>query len=118
MGEGGFSDWHARAVVTQWLEQGLVFDGLFAGDDGAAAGALLALREGKRRVPEDVSVVGFDDLPIATLVDPPLTTVRAPIQEAGRVAAKLLIQQIQGRGTPRSAVLPSQVIIRKSCGCV
>jgi LacI family transcriptional regulator len=118
MGDGGYSDTRAREIVSDWLLQGVEFDGIFAGDDGGAAGALLALRQAGRNVPTDVSVVGFDDLPIAALVDPPLTTVRAPIRAAGYVAANLLVHQIQGRGTPASVELPTQVVHRKSCGCM
>lgn len=117
VGEGGYSDQRAQAIVSDWLLQGVDFDGLFAGDDGAAAGALVALRRAGRRVPEDVSLVGFDDLSIAGLVQPPLTTVRAPVHAAGKAAADLLIQQIRGRGMPNSVVLPTQVIYRNSCGC-
>ena len=117
VGEGGYSHERAQTIISDWLLHGVEFDGLFAGDDSAAVGALLALRRAGRRVPEDVSLVGFDDLPFAALVDPPLTTVGAPVEAAGRAAAQLLIQQIQGRGMPRPIELPTHVIYRQSCGC-
>jgi LacI family transcriptional regulator len=117
VGEGGYTDQRAQAVVSDWLLNGVEFDGIFADADSAAAGALLALRRAGRRVPEEVSVVGFDDLPIASLVEPQLTTVRAPIQEAGRVAARLLIERIRGNRTAHNAILQTEPIYRKSCGC-
>ena len=63
---------------------GVQFDAIFTGDDEAAVGALLALEARGVRVPEDVSVVGFDDQRLATILHPPLTTVRAPTEQVGR----------------------------------
>jgi len=68
------------------------------------------------RLPEDVSVVGYDDLPVAAVVDPPLTTVHQPMQEVGAVAAGLLLDQLGGReAVPASThLLPTELVLRGS----
>ena len=68
---GGFTDVIAQAAVEDWLSRGVVFDAIFSGDDDAATGVFLALRQAGLRVPEDVSVVGFDDLAYSRLILPP-----------------------------------------------
>ncbi|WP_267888087.1 substrate-binding domain-containing protein [Sorangium cellulosum] len=85
--------------------------------DGAAIGAIDALRSEGMRVPADVSVVGFDDISPARHLDPALTTVRAPTELVGRLAVRELVQLIQrGAAEPRSR-LPVELIVRHSCGC-
>lgn len=92
-------------------------DALFAASDMMAQGALRALREAGRRVPEDVAVVGFDDIPTAARLEPPLTTVRQPIQRLGTTAVELLIELIDQPGSaPRRVLLATEFVIRKSCG--
>jgi DNA-binding LacI/PurR family transcriptional regulator len=82
-----------------------------------AIGAIRALREAGRRVPQDVSVVGYDDIPVAEYCDPPLTTIRQPMQEVGRVATRLLIQAIEEPGIVQGPVLLKGELIRRgSCG--
>ena len=78
-----------------------------------AIGALHALREAGRRVPEDVAVVGFDDLDAAVLHLPPLTTVRGLRADQATAAVRLLLRQIAG-GPASSTILPTELIIRKS----
>ncbi len=73
------------------------FTALFAFNDMSAMGAIRALREAKRRVPEEVSVVGFDDIQSAAYQNPGLTTVRQPLREMGRIAAETLLLRIQSR---------------------
>jgi len=116
-GVGNFDDVKAQATVEQWLRQGMAFDAIFAGDDEAATGCILALHQAGKRVPEDVAVVGFDDVPFAHLMTPKLTTVRAPIETAGHQAARMLIALIQGDEVDRLVLLPTELIIRQSCGC-
>ena len=87
-----------------------------AAEDGAT-GAIQALRRAGQRVPEDVAVAGFDDVPFARLMTPPLTTVRAPIELAGQQAASQLIALIQGGEAESSTLLPTELVIRRSCGC-
>jgi len=70
-------------------------------------------------MPEDISVVGFDDIPLAGLIRPPLTTVRQPAYELGRVAATLLIERIAHPDAPHQpSVLPCQLVVRASSGPV
>lgn len=114
---GGFDDVLAYEAVERWLAEGVSFDALFAGDDDSAAGAILALRRAGKRVPDDVSVIGFDDVPFASYLQPPLTTVRAPIEDAGRAAAEQLVRLIQDGGADALTLLPTELIIRQSCGC-
>lgn len=93
------------------------FDAVFAGDDEAALGVFDALNGAGFRIPEDVSVVGFDDSRMAPFLTPPLTTVRAPTEEVGRSAARQLFRLLEGK-LPQPAVLhPTEMIIRRSCGC-
>ena len=91
-------------------------DGVFAFSDMIALGALDAIREAGLRVPDDISLVGFDDLPAAAQANPPLTTVRQPITQKGARAAALLIERIEkGTGEPAHILLPTQLVIRQSC---
>src|SRR5207302_3910271 len=82
-----------------------------------AFGALRALREAGRRVPEDVALVGFDDLPTAAYADRPLTSVRQPAAEAGRLAARRLIELVAAPGQPRRVIeLGTELVVRASSG--
>ncbi len=115
IGKGGFTEECAYKQTKKWLDVELDFDAVFAGADDAALGVLVALRERKLRIPEDVSVVGFDDIPLARHLTPPLTTVRAPIEEAGRETVRKLVQLITGQTVESKTVLPVEVIRRGSC---
>ena len=115
--EGGFSDRTARAAVQQWLSRRVDIDAIFAGDDDSATGALAALDEAGRRVGEDIALVGFDDIEVARYVNPPLTTVRAPVERVGREAVHRLMQVIRTGDADLVTVLPTQIVIRRSCGC-
>ena len=92
-------------------------DAVFVASDTMAMGALQAIRGAGLTVPDDIALVGFDDLPQATMVDPPLTTVRQPIQRMGMLAVEMLIDGLEnGAGAPRRVVLPTELVIRASCG--
>jgi LacI family transcriptional regulator len=93
------------------------FDAVFAGDDDAAVGVLEALKEVGLRIPEDVSVVGFDDSRMAPFLTPPLTTVRAPTEEVGRSAARQLFRLLEGKMPEPATLHATEMIIRRSCGC-
>ena len=93
-------------------------DAVFAGDDDSAVGVLAALQNAGRRVPEDIAVVGFDDAPQARFCIPPLTTVRASIDEAGKTATSMLVELITRGETAPMALLPTELVIRRSCGCI
>jgi LacI family transcriptional regulator len=93
------------------------FDAVFAGNDDAAIGVIKALQENGYRIPEDISVVGFDDLYLSGFLTPSLTTVRAPTEEVGRIAAEQLLCLIDEQNLSGVTVLPTELIIRRSCGC-
>jgi LacI family transcriptional regulator len=89
---------------------------IFASNDLSAFGAMDAVREAGLRIPEDISIVGFDDIPQASVVYPKLTTVRQPLEQMGRVAVKMLLEQIENPGRPpRRVTLATQLVIRDSC---
>jgi len=92
-------------------------DALFAANDVMAAGALRALHEANISVPEEVAVVGFDDTPNASRTQPPLTTMRQPIQSMGTLAVETLIDIIDHPGSePRCIIVATELVIRSSCG--
>ena len=92
-------------------------DAVFVASDTMAMGVLQAIRGAGVTVPDDIALVGFDDLPQATMVDPPLTTVRQPIQRMGVLAVEMLIDGLEnGAEPPRRVVLPTELVIRSSCG--
>ncbi|MGD0610969.1 MAG: LacI family DNA-binding transcriptional regulator [Anaerolineales bacterium] len=93
------------------------FDAIFAGDDDAAYGSLLALQGAGLRVPEDISLVGFDDQKLSAFLTPQLTTVRAPTEAVGRVAGEHLFALLRGATVNRATLLPTDIILRRSCGC-
>jgi LacI family transcriptional regulator len=115
--KGDFDSQVAHTSVKKWLMDGVSFDAIFAGDDESASGAIAALREGGRRVPEDVAVVGFDDVSFARFLNPPLTTVRAPIEQVGREAVRQLVDLIRNGTAEAETLLPTELVIRESCGC-
>jgi LacI family transcriptional regulator len=94
-------------------------DAIFAAGDTIAIGVLQATREVGLRVPDDIALVGFDDVDVASQFYPLLTTVRQPVQEKGAAAAKLLIDLIQNRvQSPQHVVLTTELVIRQSCGAI
>jgi LacI family transcriptional regulator len=117
IGLGGFSEQQAHETVTQWLRRGLQVDAIFAADDDSAIGAMSAIAERGLLVPQEIAVVGFDDTRLSRYLTPPLTTVRMPIEKAGRLAVEQLIQLIKTGSTEQQVVLPTELIIRASCGC-
>lgn len=89
---------------------------IFASNDLAAFGAIDAARESGLHVPEDISIIGFDDIPQASLVYPKLTTVRQPLEQMGNIAVKMLLERIEVPSLPpQRVVLATQLIIRDSC---
>jgi DNA-binding LacI/PurR family transcriptional regulator len=86
--------------------------------DQLALGALGYAKEKGLEVPKQLSVVGFDDAPIAAQTTPALTTVRQPYVEKGRLAGQLLITQLEKDTMPESVVLPTELIVRGSSGKV
>ena len=94
-------------------------DAVFVASDMMAIGVLRALHEANLRVPDDVAVIGFDDIPAAAKADPPLTTMRQPIRSMGMVAVETLIDIIAHPGSDtRHVVLTTELVIRSSCGAL
>ena len=92
--------------------------GLVCANDEIALGAIRAARELDIHVPSQLAITGWDDIPIAGLVSPGLTTVRQPMRELGSTAAVLLAERLDaGRGEPRHVLLPTSLVLRASCGC-
>lgn len=115
---GEFDEERAFATVEALLLAGARFDAIFAGDDDSAIGAMRALKRAGRRVPQDVAVVGFDDVPFARYLSPALTTVRAPIEEIGREAVRQLVRLMSGQPARALTLMPTELVIRESCGCI
>ena len=101
-------------------EDGLRPTAVLAMSDAMAIGAMRALRDFGLRVPDDVSVVGFDDIDLAPHVDPPLTTVHQPIRRKGEEAVRLLLTVVQRRdhAKPEHRRLETRLIVRGSTGPV
>jgi LacI family repressor for deo operon, udp, cdd, tsx, nupC, and nupG len=91
---------------------------VFAGNDELAIGAIQTLKRVGLRVGRDVSIIGFDDQRIATLYEPPLTTIRVPTEELGYRAAILLIDVLRGKATDSDMVLPTSLVTRSTTGPV
>jgi DNA-binding LacI/PurR family transcriptional regulator len=112
-------DWSATSgyyATRQLLSANRPLSAIFAQNDQMAIGAIRALREVGRRVPDDVSVIGFDDIPLASYFDPPLTTLRQPMQQTGERAVQLLVDTIQDPARPpEQIVIPARLLERASC---
>jgi DNA-binding LacI/PurR family transcriptional regulator/signal transduction histidine kinase/ActR/RegA family two-component response regulator len=93
------------------------FEALVASNDYAALGALQALRARGVQVPHDVAVIGFDDIEEARAFTPGLTTVQQPMYDLGRRAVEMLLAQLQGETVPEKVLLPTRLVVRRSCGC-
>jgi LacI family transcriptional regulator len=116
---GDFERDVAYKVMNEFLcgEKQIAFDAVFAGDDDAAIGVLKSLHEHGIRIPEDVAVVGFDDLGFAPFLNPPLTTVRAPTERVGQMATERLFGLLENHPSNEITILPTEIIFRRSCGC-
>jgi len=116
------SDWgpeSGQQALASLLSGAAGFTAVFAHSDLLALGAIRELRSRGLSVPDDMSVVGYDDIPVASFVDPPLTTVRQPMREVGALAAKLLLDRISGDGAAPVGGrihLPTTVVERGSVG--
>jgi LacI family transcriptional regulator len=115
--EGDFTFDGGRHAVKQTIAAGIEFDAIFAHNDLSAVGAMQAAREAGHRVPDDIVVVGFDDVPAAAHADPPLTTVRQPLRQMGAAAARMLLAHFAGAPMPQEpTVIPTSLVIRGSTG--
>jgi DNA-binding LacI/PurR family transcriptional regulator len=88
---------------------------IFTGDDLQALGVYQAAREARLHIPEDLSVIGFDDLPVAQWVGPPLTTVRQPLMDMATAAAEMVVAMAGGAEPPQTRVeLSTELVVRES----
>jgi DNA-binding LacI/PurR family transcriptional regulator len=110
---------HSRSAgyvsTQQLIEEGVSFDAIFAVSDLYAMAAITALQEAGINVPEDVAVVGYDDIAISAFYNPPLTSVRQDRVEGGRLLVENLLAAVEGR-EPESRILETELIVRKSSG--
>jgi DNA-binding LacI/PurR family transcriptional regulator len=98
------------------LASGKEFTAVFVASDNVAMGAKSALREAGLRIPDDVSIMGFDDIPWARYSDPPLTTIRLPAQKLASEACLLLLDLMKGSEPEvQNLVLDTELVVRKSC---
>lgn len=104
------------ALMRQALEQDDRPTAFLIGSDPMAIAALKAVSEFKLKVPEDIAIVSFDDIPFASFVTPPLTTVKIFSEEMGRTAVKLMVDRFNGREIPLHVTIPTNLVIRNSCG--
>jgi DNA-binding LacI/PurR family transcriptional regulator len=102
-------------VVQELLQQRRAFTAIVSFNDIAAIGAIRALRDANLRVPEDVSIIGFDDIQVAAYHNPRLTTIRQPLHNMGETAARILLQRMQGfKDYPVEFAVPPELIIRET----
>jgi LacI family repressor for deo operon, udp, cdd, tsx, nupC, and nupG len=110
---------NAARVCEEMLRARPDVTAVAATTDVLAFGVLQAARRTDRRVPDDLAVVGFDDIPLAAAMNPPLTTIRQPVQEIVAHAVELLLEQIASRDITldrRRVVLKAELVVRESCG--
>lgn len=116
--EGDFTEESGMAATRDLLTRSVT--AIFAASDIMAVGALKAIWEADLRVPEDVALVGFDDIPVAAALEPALTTVRQPIERLGSMAADLLLNLLndppEAQASVHRSLLPVKLIVRDSCG--
>ena len=112
------SDSHERIgyqATETLLASGHEFDAVFAVTDAIAVGAMQALQSAGKKIPEDVAIVGFDDLPTASFVSPRLSTVRQDVQSAGELLVNKIVRLIEGDAVESQVIAPT-LVVRESCG--
>jgi DNA-binding LacI/PurR family transcriptional regulator len=114
--EGAFDAPSGHRAVERLIARAPDLEALFIASDVVALGAVGGLRAMGRRVPEDLSVVGFDDVPLAAFFEPPLTTVHLPAYELGHAAGVALLDRIIEPTVPSRTLLPTELVIRASTG--
>ncbi|MCX7951286.1 MAG: LacI family DNA-binding transcriptional regulator [Clostridiales bacterium] len=103
-------------LMKQAIEKEQLPSAFIIASDPMSTGALYALHEVNIKVPEDVAIISFDDIETSAYLNPPLSTVKIYTEEMGREAVKVLLDKLNGREIPVQVVLPTKLIIRKSCG--
>lgn len=117
--KGGNNEESGYQSMEALLDRKRSFSAVCTFNDRTALGAMRAIRDHGMRVPEDISIVGFDDIPTARCSEPPLTTIRQPVRELGRQGALLLIKRLKrGKGSEEPCdrvILPLELMVRESC---
>lgn len=117
--KGKFTEESGYEVVKKYLSENKdIPTAFFSSNDEMAVGAIKAFQENGIRVPEDVAIVGFDDILIASYIQPKLTTVRRPMYELGSFSAHMLISMLAGKPMNSSLVLSTELVVRESCGSI
>jgi LacI family transcriptional regulator, galactose operon repressor len=116
--KGNFNSQDAQAAMQRLIDRGVSFDAVFAGDDDSASGALSTLISAGVHVPQEIALVGFDNSTLAYYLNPPLTTINAHIQQAGYTAARQLVHLLQTGQADLITLLPTELVVRRSCGCM
>lgn len=112
--EGDFDAASGHRAMAQLLARGGDLTAVFVASDTVAVGAISALRQAGLDVPRDVSVVGFDDVPLAAFFDPPLTTIHLPAFELGATAGQVLVDRVRGGQVPTATTLATTLVVRAS----
>ncbi|MBY0148436.1 LacI family DNA-binding transcriptional regulator [Neobacillus niacini] len=103
-------------LMNKAIQAGKLPKAFFIASDPMAIGALRAIQEAHLNVPEDIAIIGFDDIEAAKFASTPLTTIRVHTREMGRTGVKLLLERLNGRELPLTVTLPTELVIRESCG--
>jgi LacI family transcriptional regulator len=103
-------------LMKEAIQKGNIPEAFLIGSDPMAIAAYRALEEAGLKVPEDVAIVGVDGIEMSAFMNPPLTTVKVYTEQMGRTAVQLLIERMKGREIPLKVIVPSKLIVRKSCG--
>jgi DNA-binding LacI/PurR family transcriptional regulator len=111
---GAFTRESGEVAMRQLLDREPDLDGVFVANDLMALGAMAVLKASGRRIPDDVAVVGFDDVELARHAEPPLTTVHQPIAEQARLMVEMLVRRIGGAAGADPVVLPTTLVTRAS----
>lgn len=111
---GDFTRESGAHAMASLLETDPALDAVYVASDLMADGALRTLRRAGRRVPDDVAVVGFDDIEVARFTDPPLTTVRQPVDEIGRHIARQVLRLSAGERIEQALILPTELVLRET----
>lgn len=112
--EGNFTPLSGYATMSELMEKGINVDAVFSANDQMAIGAMKAILSAGLRIPEDVAVVGFDDLSVSSLISPSLTTVHYPIYQMGYGAMRNIVDERMGRTVEKQVELPAKLVVRRS----
>ncbi len=116
--QGNYSAAGGANVIASLLDAGRKLPrAILCANDQTALGVIHALAQRGIQVPRDVAITGFDDVPVARHLHPPLTTVRQPMEDLGATAFDVLYSRISAGGGTRDTVLPVELVVRESCGC-